>query len=191
MRRRKFYEWLNGPGRALKQPLPGSTNYLGAYDRFGNLVRGTLPEKDTKKPEEPKGEAEGEGEAAASAEGQEAAEVLEDALQEHKKEEQTAAKKDGARLQPETMEDLRPFPLNKWFRSQPVLSEDLREAIYHFVVTEGKTVALASVTFGVSNERVGAVVRLKQMEKQWIASVSLHPACRFRPPFHDEHTTFD
>src|SRR5689334_21063428 len=40
LRRRKFYEWLNGPGRALKEPLPGSTNYLGAYDRYGNLIRG-------------------------------------------------------------------------------------------------------------------------------------------------------
>src|SRR5438876_628033 len=38
-RRRKFYEWLNGPGAALKEPLPGSTNYLGAYDKYGNLVR--------------------------------------------------------------------------------------------------------------------------------------------------------
>ncbi|KAL5403345.1 hypothetical protein PMIN04_012850 [Paraphaeosphaeria minitans] len=173
LRRRKFYEWLNGPGRALKQPLPGSTNYLGAYDKFGNLVRGNVaPEKTPKKPKE--GEAatkEGaEGEVAVTAEGQESADALDDALRQHEKEEQASKKKDGVqKLPPETAEDLRPFPLNRFFRSQPVLSEELREAIYQFVVKEGKTVPLASITFGVSNERVGAVVRLKQVEKQWIA----------------------
>jgi len=73
------------------------------------------------------------------------------------------------KLPPETAEDLRPFPLNQYFRSQPVLSEDLREAIYKRVKKDGATVSLASVEFGVSNERVGAVVRLKQMEKEWIA----------------------
>jgi hypothetical protein len=74
-------------------------------------------------------------------------------------------------LPPETAEDLRPFPLNRYFRSQAVLSEDLREAIYKRVKRDGATVSLASVEFGVSNERVGAVVRLKQMEKEWIAQV--------------------
>ncbi|KAF2438411.1 hypothetical protein P171DRAFT_436902 [Karstenula rhodostoma CBS 690.94] len=172
-RRRKFYAWLNGPGRALKQPLPGSTNYLGAYDKFGNLVRGTLPEKTPDKPKPKEGEAAtqggAEGEAAAAVEGQESADELEAAVREHEKAERASKKDSDQTLPPETLEDLRPFPLNKFFRSQPVLSEELREAIYQFVVKEGKTVPLASITFGVSNERVGAVVRLKQMEKQWIA----------------------
>ncbi|KAJ4356743.1 uncharacterized protein N0V89_004779 [Didymosphaeria variabile] len=171
-RRRKFYEWLNGPGRALKQPLPGSTNYLGAYDKFGNLVRGgTMPEKAPEKPKEGEAAAKegAEGESAPVVEGQESADELDAALRQHEKEEQATKKDDENKLPPETAEDLRPFPLNKFFRSQPVLSEELREAIYQFVVKEGKTVPLASITFGVSNERVGAVVRLKQMEKQWIA----------------------
>jgi hypothetical protein len=193
-RRRKFYEWLNGPGRALKQPLPGSTNYLGAYDKFGNLVRaGSVPEKPEKIPAKPKeGEAvvkEGaEGEGATSVEGQESADALDAALRQHEKEEQASKPKKGdeQRLPPETAEDLRPFPLNKFFRSQPVLSEELREAIYRFVVKEGKTVPLASITFGVSNERVGAVVRLKQMEKQWIAQVRLHLPLQAFLPLHDE-----
>ena len=173
----------------LKQPLPKSTNYLGAYDKFGNLVRATFPSKGT--PATPKPEV--EGEAVAPAGGQESADELDAALQQHEKEEQAAAAKKGdeQQLPPETAEDLRPFPLNKWFRSQPVLSENLREAIYKFVVEEEKTVPLASITFGVSNERVGAVVRLKQMEKQWIAQVRLHPVFRSRPPFHDDYTTFD
>ncbi|KAF2263265.1 hypothetical protein CC78DRAFT_421531, partial [Lojkania enalia] len=121
LRRREFYEWLNGPGASLKQPLLDSTNYLGAYDKYGNLQA----KKAEVEAEEP--------------------------------------------LPPETTSDLRPFPLNKYFRSQPVLSEELREAIYQRVKRDGATVSLASVEFGVSNERVGAVVRLKQMEKEWIA----------------------
>jgi hypothetical protein len=190
-RRRKFYEWLNGPGQALKHPLPGSTNYLGAYDKFGNLVRaGSAPEKTPAKPKE--GQAvvkEGaEGEGATAVEGQESADTLDDALRQYEKEEQASEPKKGdeQRLPPETAEDLRPFPLNKFFRSQPVLSEELREAIYRFVVKEEKTVPLASITFGVSNERVGAVVRLKQMEKQWIAQVRLHLPPQSLLPFHDE-----
>ena len=181
-RRRQFYAWLNGPGRALKQPLPGSTNYLGAYDRFGNLVRGSYgPDQAAieAKENEDKAEAESaegkDAEGATPAEGQESIDDLEGAVR--KQEEDAEAEKKGKdnKLPQETIPDLRPFPMNKFFRSQPVLSEELREAIYQSVVKEGKTVPLASIHYGVSNERVGAVVRLKQMEKQWIAQVCSHP----------------
>lgn len=103
--------------------------------------------------------------------GQENLDALEAAVREGEAEESDAknAANDDSKLPPETAEDLRPFPLNQWFRSQPVLSEELREAIYKRVQKEGATVSLASVEFGVSNERVGAVVRLKQMEKEWVA----------------------
>jgi hypothetical protein len=90
------------------------------------------------------------------------------------------------KLPPETAEDLRPFPLNQYFRSQPVLSEDLREAIYRRVKKDGATVSLASVEYGVSNERVGAVVRLKQMEKEWIAQVCSQCLLEFPTTRHDE-----
>lgn len=108
--------------------------------------------------------------------GQENLEELEAAIRAGEAEEKDAkivpkSSKDDSRLPPETAEDLRPFPLNPYFRSQPVLSEDLREAIYQRVKKDGATVSLASVEFGVSNERVGAVVRLKQMEKEWVAQV--------------------
>lgn len=105
--------------------------------------------------------------------GQENLDALEAAVREGEAEESDAknAANDDSKLPPETAEDLRPFPLNQWFRSQPVLSEELREAIYKRVQKEGATVSLASVEFGVSNERVGAVVRLKQMEKEWVAQV--------------------
>ena len=106
-------------------------------------------------------------------EGQESLEALEDAAQKEKAEKKDEEQDDSV-LPPETAEDLRPFPLNQYFRSQPVLSEDLREAIYQRVKRDGATVPLASVEFGVSNERVGAVVRLKQMEKEWVAQVCSH-----------------
>jgi hypothetical protein len=113
--------------------------------------------------------------------------ALEAAIQAGAAEEKDTKKKgaesDDSKLPPETAEDLRPFPLNQYFRSQPVLSEDLREAIYRRVKKDGATVSLASVEFGVSNERVGAVVRLKQMEKEWIAQVCSHS--RTYPPRND------
>ncbi|KAL5118700.1 hypothetical protein ACEQ8H_003377 [Pleosporales sp. CAS-2024a] len=187
LRRRKFYEWLNGPGSGLKDPVPGSTNYLGAYDKYGNVVRAPpdwkRPIKDDPEDRPWKASfmkaAEGtkspKDEAAKAPEGQEDLDTLEAAIQEGKAgdEEKKASVKEDAtennKLPPETAEDLRPFPLNPFFRSQPVLSEELREAIYQRVKKDGATVSLASVEFGVSNERVGAVVRLKQMEKEWIA----------------------
>jgi hypothetical protein len=122
---------------------------------------------------EPKKE---ETDAVEAPEGQESADALESAIRQGEadaKEAKTKGKEeqDDSKLPPETAEDLRPFPLNQYFRSQPVLSEELREAIYQRVKRDGATVSLASVEFGVSNERVGAVVRLKQMEKEWVAQV--------------------
>lgn len=183
LRRRKFYDWLNGPGRALKEPLPDSTNYLGAYDKYGNLVRAgpgwkrgggsqAQEESPAKTPETPAADA--------TPAGQESLDELEAAIRageaESKVEKQPQkGVEDDSKLPPETAEDLRPFPLNPYFRSQPVLSEALRESIYQRVKKDGATVSLASVEFGVSNERVGAVVRLKQMEKEWVAQVCLTP----------------
>ncbi|KAA8624909.1 Bot1p domain containing protein [Pyrenophora tritici-repentis] len=181
LRRRKFYEWLNGPGRQLKEPIPDSTNYLGAYDKYGNLVRagpgwrrdGVKTAEATKAGQtdaEVKSEKPSEN---ATPAAQESLEQLEAAVLASETDDQEVSKASEApgdgKLPPETAEDLRPFPLNQYFRSQPVLSEDLREAIYQRVKKDGATVSLASVEFGVSNERVGAVVRLKQMEKEWIA----------------------
>ena len=185
LRRRKFYEWLNGPGRQLKEPIPGSTNYLGAYDKYGNLVRAgpgwqraSATGKEQMKAADvvpTKEEIDG----AKAPEGQESADALESAIRQGGADAKDAndaktkgkGEQDDSKLPPETAEDLRPFPLNPYFRSQAVLSEDLREAIYQRVKKDGATVSLASVEFGVSNERVGAVVRLKQMEKEWVAQV--------------------
>ncbi|KAI9729837.1 MAG: hypothetical protein M1834_006586 [Cirrosporium novae-zelandiae] len=64
--------------------------------------------------------------------------------------------------------DLMPFPNNRQFRSQNVLSEELREEIWRRVVQHGKSVRVVSVELGVDMNRVGAVVRLKEIEKRWI-----------------------
>lgn len=77
--------------------------------------------------------------------------------------------------QPRT-DSLRPFPENRSFVSQPVLSEELREMIYLKVVRDGLTVRTVSTLMGVSMERVGAVVRMKQMERDWVKHVSHLPS---------------
>ena len=69
----------------------------------------------------------------------------------------------------------RPFPLNEHFFSQPILSEELREEIWRRVKTDKKSIRNVSVELGVEMRRVGAVVRLLELEKQWRAEVSSRP----------------
>lgn len=76
-----------------------------------------------------------------------------------------------------------PFPLNEHFISRPILSEQLREEIWKRVKVDKKSIRNVSVELGVEMRRVGAVVRLMEVEKQWRAEVSRHallsscPAC--------------
>lgn len=126
-----MYEWLNGPGANIKDPLPGSTNYLGAYDIAGNMTR-----------------------------------LFESAMQ--KKPHEAAAQ---GTLPHESNRDLRPFPLNPNFRSQSVLSEKFREVIWDRVMKQEMSVARVSRDLGVEMNRVGAVVRLKELEKRWVKEV--------------------
>lgn len=85
--------------------------------------------------------------------------------------EDTSAPKDEG-LPPAKEWDLRPYPLNRAFVSQPVLSEEMRDLIYQRVVAGGQSVVQVSAQLGVSLERVAAVVRLKQIEKDWQKDVS-------------------
>lgn len=135
--RRQFYSWLKGPGSAFREPLPGSTNYLNAYDASGQLIRGNGDAAD-------KSAADGE------------------AGEENR----------GAALPKESRDDLMPFPENKQFISQSVLSEQCKDAIARMVGEEGKSVREVSNLLGVSMERVGAVVRLKGVEADWAQKVS-------------------
>ncbi len=157
-----MFRWLNGPGSAFKHPLPGSTNYLNAYDRNGNLVR--AKDRSSGKNEETKKEDEDEID--------EDEEVDEDGEIIPKKTRILKAPKiketkDGPPLPKENTEDLIPFPMNRQFRSQHVLSEELKDAIYERVMVEGQSVRTVSATLGVEMSRVGAVVRLKAVEKEW------------------------
>ncbi|KAI9832134.1 MAG: hypothetical protein M1819_004485 [Sarea resinae] len=122
-----MFRWLQGPGQNFYEPLPGSTNYLSAYDVSGRLIR----TRDYDRPE-------GGADVSRSSE-----------------------------LPKETSNDLRPFPLNNAFRSHRILSDELREEIYRRVAVVGKSVKVVSAELGVEMNRVGAVVRLKTIEKDW------------------------
>lgn len=178
--REKMYRWLNGPGSSFKDPLPGSTNYLNAYDASGNLVRAknrptpgqdqdqvqaTEPQSAQKQPEEDSSTDKEEGRTPR----RKRSEVLEREL--------AAARAKEPSLPPETLDDLLPFPMNRNFRSQSVLSEDFKEEIYKRIIDEGKSVRDVSAALGVEMGRVGAVVRLKALEKRMQEAVCIsHPA---------------
>ncbi|KAL4888803.1 eukaryotic mitochondrial regulator protein-domain-containing protein [Aspergillus ambiguus] len=67
---------------------------------------------------------------------------------------------------PERTGRSRPFPLNPNFVSEPILSEELRNEIYERVVRKKKSVRAVSVELGVDMRRVGAVVRLVELERR-------------------------
>ncbi len=160
-----MYRWLNGPGEVFRQPLPGSTNYLNAYDRSGNLLRAksadvgakvknTEQEKDEER-EEVEEQQEGEDRDNRGKKDASVSKVI------------SEAKRAMPALPKETAEDLMPFPMNPQFRSQAVLSEELKDAIWKRVMEDGKSVRDTSAVLNVEMRRVAAVVRLKAVEKEW------------------------
>lgn len=74
-------------------------------------------------------------------------------------------------LPPQTARDMIPFPGNRKFISQSVLSEELRELIWTKIMQDAKSVREVSAELGVEMSRVGAVVRLKEIEKEWERAV--------------------
>ncbi|KAF9869528.1 hypothetical protein CkaCkLH20_13013 [Colletotrichum karsti] len=62
-----------------------------------------------------------------------------------------------------------PFPLNPLFRSQAVLSEEMREEIYTRIKTEKHSMKSVSADLGVDVRRVAAVVRMMEIQKEWEA----------------------
>ena len=168
-----MFRWLNGPGSAFRHPLPGSTNYLNAYDRNGRLLR--AKDRSPRQLYQEKEEKKDEGEE----EGKEADGVNEDGeiVPTRTKKVQGASvtdTKDGPPLPKESAEDLMPFPMNRQFRSQRVLSEELKDTIYERIMEEGSSVRNVSAILGVEMNRVAAVVRLKAVEKQWEKEVRRH-----------------
>ena len=138
----------------FKDPLPGSTNYLNAYDRNGRLIRaaeGAVSQPGV----EGRNNATSDDEESGGDDGS-------------RREQNIAGPQAIPKEQPD---DLVPFPMNRQFRSQPVLSEDLKDEIWTRIMVQGKSVKVVSAELGVEMRRVGAVVRLKAVEKQWIEKV--------------------
>ncbi|WEW55922.1 hypothetical protein PRK78_001357 [Emydomyces testavorans] len=135
-----MFAWLNGPGAVFKDPLPGSTNYLTAYDRRGKLLRAPGTSTSSEGPDSRK-QSEEAGAGIGGTDGL---------------------------LPRESRSDLKPFPLNPHFVSQSVLSPELRNEIYEQVSLKGKSVRAVSVLLGVDMRRVTAVVRLVALEKKMI-----------------------
>jgi len=168
--------WLNGPGKAFRKPLPGSTNYLSAYDKQGNLVRAR---KDDQQQESQRRLKQLDQEQQEAARADNADPNLSEEQRELRATER-ANRRNALNREEEEREgvpkerdrDMRPYPLNEYFKSQPVLSEALREQLYIQIVKYGHDLASVAASFGVDIRRVAAVVRLKTIEKRWVEEVS-------------------
>lgn len=142
--RRRMFAWLNGPGASMRQPIPNSTNYLGAAGRKAPTRRTRQRKHD------------GDAESPDSR-----------ALEEAAVDTPSKAK--------ENDKSLRPFPLNPHFVSQSVLSDALRYEVWKRVQVDKKPVRQVSVELGIEMRRVGAVVRLVEVEKRMKAEVRSSP----------------
>ena len=173
-----MHAWLNGPGKVFRHPLPGSTNYLSAYDRQGNLLRANQNENNgnnrSRKNTDPELDQDEDAIQARELEqGLSEEEVGDNAEARAKRRLEKAELEERGGVPKEQLRDLRPYPLNQQFRSQAVLSEELREKIYRLISEERIDLKSVSAAFGVDVRRVAAVVRLKSLEAQWVQEVSL------------------
>nr|OQO29844.1 hypothetical protein B0A51_02001 [Rachicladosporium sp. CCFEE 5018] len=167
MLRRNMWAWFNGPGKAFREPLAGSTNYLTAYDKTGNLRRAKGQGRDGPRqvrqekpmPDEDEVLQQEEEDGIDEVERAERAQVRATERQERAARESATPK--------ERASDLQPYPLNPNFKSQPVLSEELREKVYEQIVLNKMDLQSVSAAWGIDMRRVAAVVRLKTIEKQW------------------------
>ena len=150
---------------------------MSAYDKYGKLLRtARRGKRDTENVTETEEVIPVEAEA--EVQRQEEEEGLDEEERQTRFEQRAAARERKAEVEnrgglpKERPSDLRPFPLNHQFRSQPVLSENLREEIYRQVVEKKMEISTVSAAFSVDLRRVAAVVRLKTIEKQWLEEVS-------------------
>ncbi|CAD6443950.1 5e3cbcd5-3bf8-4696-8549-0be4f18fe5fd-CDS [Sclerotinia trifoliorum] len=136
--RRSLFRWLGTQGENFRNPLANSTNYMNAYNNDGKLKRVIEAAANSRKDGGPTPESENEPDANGNKE-----------------------------LPPQTSRDMIPFPGNRKFISQPVLGEELRELIWRRIMQDARSVREVSAELGVEMSRVGAVVRLKEIEKEW------------------------
>lgn len=177
-------EWLAGPGYKFRRAFPGSTNYMSAYDKTGGLIR-RKQQRESRDVIDPQVEAREEERALKE---EEEADLDEAERQERKEARIEARAKQAAflkRTPRERQSDMSPYPLNRNFKSEAVLSEELREELYRQIIVKKMDLQGVSAAYGVDMRRVAAVVRLKTVEKQWIEDVSLTiqpsttPSCSF------------
>ncbi|RDW66803.1 hypothetical protein BP5796_09552 [Coleophoma crateriformis] len=161
--RRLMFQWLDSQGAAFRDPLPGSTNYLTAYDNHGVLKRVKMARGSDTSSKPADEQIDGDELSTLGAKSNDSEEADEASNN-------TKTGGDENRLPPEGRGDRRPFPHNKSFYSEPVLSEEFREEIWRRIMKDGMSVREVSATTGVEMRRVGAVVRLKEMEKAWLSS---------------------
>ena len=170
--RRQLFRWLGSQGQNFLNPLSGSTNYLGAYNGEGQLKRVV------------------EAAAQAERERKKKAGKTSEPAKEDTSEDSEEGRGFKGETPPETTRDLTPFPLNRSFISQPVLGDELREEIWKRVMQDGKSVREVSAELAVEMSRVGAVVRLKEIEKDWEQNVSCSPFFNV-PQLYDDSQKID
>ena len=186
---RQALEWLDGAGEQYRRPAPGRPNHLKQQDGGGGAGRprpggggagggdaraaegGAAAERHAEA-----GPAAGDGAGPPSGmlaemEGSVGGEV---AAQSRPRPRGGAA---GARLQGAVRAarlgpDPRPYGLNLYYRSERVLSEELREAIYAEWAERKTPLREISQRYFVCVERAAAVVRMKQIERDWLEQVS-------------------
>ena len=177
--------WLRGPGSVFRKPLKNSSNYLSAYNKEGKLLRVTQEGREAREKErdEPEEDTSTEQKPGQSRDG---ADVQAQGRRDSESRDRKRKTKQEVKIPPETSDDLQPFPLNPYFKSHPVLSLPLRERIYQMVTEDKRSVREVSQTLGVDMNRVGAVVRLKRVEEDWLSQVSPQPP-PFPPSLNDEN----
>ena len=186
--RYNMWAWLKGPGKVFREPLSGSTNYLNAYDKQGNLLRARRNQENQRNDNDDADLLEDEDTIQERELDQGLTdEVREEAMVDRATRRAAKAERELRGGVPrERIGDLRPYPLNQNFRSQPVLSEELREQLYVQVVEAGQDLTSVAAAFGVDIRRVAAVARLKTIEKQWIQDVSHQIVVTHIPCYYDD-----
>jgi hypothetical protein len=164
-----MWAWFAGAGKQFKRPTGVGPIYLGEASRRGR-------QRDDENEQQVEEELEEESNASSNAPAAEEVAVQDGAhLSPAKQRASTLRRMSNAANESSTQnrrQPLRPFPENMYFHSEPVLGEDLREAIFERVKVRGFSVREASEFFKVSMERIAAVVRMKQMERNWLKEVS-------------------
>ena len=146
--RQTMFRWLDGPGKTFRaSATDGPPQYLGSQVPQHRVAR------HDKKPSE---------------------EATTEVGEKDEDESTPSRGRKNASSRPSNPMSMIPFPTNLRFKSDPVLSEELKDYIWHRVMVDKVSVRRVSAELHVEMRRVGAVVRLKGLEKEWEAEVCVH-----------------